>query len=241
MTYKFGSDFTAHYHYDDGHTDFAPSSDAPAIYLFANKPDWTIARAGTGALQTITSWTGGHSGSKDIEISAITDPDPTGGDVERRYWLAINYTNEVGGDVITDIQELTLTRPKGRIEKKEATISEIKKFFPEIVSYVTDDQLTDFVAIAKEQVKADFLKKGYELNRIVNNDAFYLAIAYKVISLSSHAEFREAGDRMYVRYEDYRDMYNEYIKDLKIEYDIDADGDVDVVAEAFMPLLLNAK
>lgn len=242
MRYKFGGAFTIQYYYDDG-VNFAPSNDNPTIYLFDKAPEWSTARSGTGALQTITSWTshGEQNNAKEFTLSAISDPEPTGAIIERKYYLAINYTLAVSGDVITDIQEILLVRPKGFIPQKEVTTDEIKEFFPEIVSYASDDNLLAYLDIAYLEVEADFKKKGIVYKQIRNQADFYLPLVYKVISLVSQAEFREVGDRHYKRYEDFNLKYLDYLTDLKVEVDIDGDGDTDVTTDIKKSLFINFK
>lgn len=240
MRYPFGIDFHVIWQYDPA---YPPHDGAENVYLFDEEPTLAEAKAGTGAIQTIATWAtaGNNAHAKSITVQAIDDPNPDDAITDKDYWLGINYEIENNEQVQTDIFRITLRRHKGNIVGTEANLTNIKQIFPEITSYATDSQITNFISIARSQVESDFNKKGLTLDRVANLQDFWLGMAYKVISLIGISEFKEEGDRHYVRYREYGLMYQEHITGLRVEVDNDQSGDAEEVKTGGYPYLVNLK
>lgn len=238
MNYPFGTTFNLIWQYKEN---FPPIDEPESVYIFDSQPSLAVAKLGTGAFQTISTWevSEDNAHAKTIEIEPIDNPSPNDAVNEVSYWVAINYLLQDTEQEQTDVFEILLRANKGNLVGKEANISSIKEIFPEICSYATDLQIANYIAIAKAQAESDFKKKGIDYSTIRNLPDFWLATAYKVISLIGLAEFKEQGDRHFTRYEEFSKLYDNHMRDLRVEVDTNVDGVVDTIVRPTVSYLIN--
>lgn len=228
--YNFGKTITRKFYPKENDIPLSIPSQAAEIYLFANRPTWEDARAGTGAAQSVTTWSQGGVTPypQTYSFSAVDDPAPTENLLSRSYWEAINFVAELTQQKQTVIREFTLERPRGNEDTPGTTVDDIKDVFPAINNYLTDAQIEAHLSVAEAELQNDLLARGIRWSRVAALANTKLAIAYKSLSLSSLSQIKESGDRHALRYEEFKQLYQSAMKAVPIEVDTDEDGKADV-------------
>lgn len=234
MKYIFGKDISRQFNPTQNNEHISLPTQTPTIYIFASNPSRTVARAGTGAAATISSWTelSTFPYTRTYTITAIADPDPTGITDYKDYWEAINYVAKTAGDTLTTIRHFRLERAAGTDSKPGTTVNDLKNIYPAITSYLTDDQLTQFIGIARDEMQLELEAQGLEWSKLSDLYKTKLALAYKTIALAALSQIKEQGDRHHIRYEEFTKRGVSALKTLDLPYDADGDGQ----AEAARPL-----
>jgi hypothetical protein len=91
--YIFGKAFKYQFYplNDDKFVDIQAITAPDSIYIFSEQPSITEAKAGTGNLQQISTWSDIKDGNgKEIDVAAIEDPDDEAEWQRYDYWIAIN-------------------------------------------------------------------------------------------------------------------------------------------------------
>ena len=223
----FGEDWTYVYYSPDD-PQFEPlASCTPAIYIFTSKPSPAAARAGTGATQTITSWTELHSPERrEIAISAIADPQD--GTREKTYYISINYPLKTAGVNQNDIEFFVLTTPEGSGEKARPTAEQLRSIDKNLESYLAEPEIAAKIVLAESIVKQSLSGKGYEFAFINNLEDLKLCVSYLAIALAWNGEIGTPGDRFTEWRDQAQTIYKTLFDSLKLEYDADKD---DVITE----------
>lgn len=223
--FRFGKAFTLNYFYN---ASFAPSADNPVIYIFRDKPDRSSAIAGTGAIQTISSWSAGSiADSKAISVSAITDPHISDVQTDKVYYAAVKYTLVASGQVQTDIIPFTIGRASGTPDNFNISVTLIKEIYPAISNYLTDSQIDDKLDQTIDEVRLELEAKGHKWDKILRKDLLYLPIAYRTIANCSLSQIVEQDDKFDYRYNLFMKLYLEYLQNLTLAEDNNNDGEAD--------------
>lgn len=230
--YNFGKTITRKFYPKENDIPLSIPSQAAEIYLFENRPTWEAARAGTGALQTLSTWTqsGVSPYPQEYSFTPVDDPEPTQNLLSRSYWEAINFVAELTEQKQTVIREFTLERPRGNEDTPETTVDDVKEVFPAINSYLTDAQIEGFLSVAEASLKDNLLGRGVRWSRVAALSNTRLAIAYKALALSSLSQIKESGDRHAIRYTEFNKLYETTMLAVPLEVDQDDDGKADVKA-----------
>lgn len=223
--YIFGKDFKLTYNYQ---ITKEPSSDAPTIYIYRDsRPSRSDARAGTNAIQTISAWTDSPlvNLQKLITVTAITDPDADSNIDDYVYYIAINYKVKTGGADFLDIKPFHIGRVSGQLESLKVSIQDVLKVYPNLSSFLTDEQITNFINTAYEEVRLHFLKQHIDINNLTDLSTFYLALVYKAVSNCSYSQFTSRDDKFYARYEDFELKFKDLMTGLKVGV-VNTTGDI---------------
>lgn len=227
--YNFGKTITRDFYPKENDLPLSIPSQAVAIYLFDSEPTWDAARSGTGAAQTVNYWS--QSGTtpyrQRYQFAAVDDPDPTGNLLQRSYWEAINFVNELLAQTQTVKREFTIERPRGNEDVPGTTVDDVKEAMPSINSYLSDTQIENFLSIAEESFKSYLIGKGVRWSRVAGFTNCALAIAYKTVALCSLSQIRESGDRHSIRYTEFNTLYASLLKSIPLEVDHTEDGKAD--------------
>lgn len=227
--YPFGKDFTrALYSYDATTQPIQLPSQTPTIYIFSSEPNRTEAAAGTGAIQTISSWTIASTTpyAATYTVTAIDDPEPTGAVAVREYWEAINYIAKTAGQVQTKIRSFEIGRIAGG-DSFPSLGTSLTDLYPAITAYLTTDQITQFASLAREEMRLELRAKGIEWEQVSGLNDTYIGLAYKTIALAVLSQIKEQGDRHEIRYREFSAKYEAFMSTLKLPYDEDGDGSPD--------------
>lgn len=228
--YNFGKTITRKFYPKENDLPLSIPSQAAEIYLFDTRPTWSDARAGTGADQSITTWT--QSGTspypQTYSFAPIDDPAPTENLLSRSYYEAINFVAELTEQKQTVIREFTVERPRGNEDTPETTVDDIREVFPAINNYLSDSQIEGFLSVAESELKNGLIARGIRWSRVAAFPNTKLAIAYKCLSLSSLSQIKESGDRHAIRYDEFKKLYDSAMKAVPLEVDTDEDGKADV-------------
>jgi hypothetical protein len=201
------------------------TSQTPAIYIFATQPGRDAAQNGTGALQTIGTWTWSTSAlGWSYTVAAIDDPQPTSTDNPKVYWEAVNFLLETGEQVQTDVRSLVLERVVGHSHGVGVTDAILKEYFPQIDTCSTSTQREQYIALAIEDVKGKLKNKGFEWARIHRIDRLNIAIAYKVLYMIMLVQLQQGNDKYAIKYNEFKGIYDTTIDSLVLEYDSNQDG-----------------
>jgi hypothetical protein len=241
--YYFGKSFTMQYTFEAG---FAPIAENPSISIFSEIPtrEEAINQAGTTKVgSTITAWTDANNidNTKSFTVPAIADPKPTDNKLDDIYYVAIKYRIQSGADFQVIILPFTITRATGVISTPEVDPIHIKEIYPTIEEYIHDNQLTAFIKLAYNEIKRDLEKEEIDINTVVNQSVLHYPIALKAIALSCFSEFKDEGDKFYIRWQEFNKQYFKALNDLRVKADKDGNGSVDTVTteKIFYKLNLN--
>lgn len=234
MTVNFGKDIIRRlYPEENGKPINLPVQD-PTIYLFSAQPTLAAAAAGTGAVQTCTSWTQAtvEPWTLTYSFTAINDPAPTSSTPSLTYWEALLYKLKTGAQVQTLLRTIELERVSGAPEQPETSTEDLVNIYPAITSYATEQQLKEFLAIAIQEIKTELESKGIEWAHVGNLTKLKLALAYKTISLVALSQIRERQDKHEYRYTEFDAKYQAQMQTIKLKVDEDQDGSYELEKES---------
>jgi hypothetical protein len=221
--YYFGKDLTVKYSYAEG----AEPVGTPTIYLFRDMPGRDAARAGTGALQTVSTWSIDSEipNTKSFTVAAFTDPEIASTTDGHEYFLAINYTIKAAAEVQTDVKRLFVTRAGGSLTSHGVDLEAVIAAYPTLASYLTNDDIEDQIQLAIDEIAAVIMPVDWD--KVTNKDQLYFPILCKAIANSCLSEFVEEGDRFSKRYEIFEKKYADYMANFVVKADSDVSGDSD--------------
>jgi len=210
-------------------TEIIVSITAPTIYLFDSEPTLEEARAGTDALQTLSSWTRATSAPflNTYSFTAVEDPSPTSATDSYTYWEAINYYPEAAGQKQTVVRSFTISRAKAGEDSIGLTIADVKEVYPQITSYLTDGQLTAILDAATDQMKIDLEAVGLKWANIKSQSKLALTLAYLCIAMSAESQITTEGDRFAARADRYHEKYSGNLKKIELSYASDNSSTAD--------------
>lgn len=206
-----------------------PSNDNPTIYLFSSFPDRTAAAAGTGAVQTISAWTGTGT-DRAITIAAVSDPEPTSNTRHKEYYLGINFTLAASGQVQTLIEQVIFERALAQIDNLSITAQDAKNIYPAISSYLSDAQITSYIVGSTEELKTELKAKAIDWASVKNPRDFKRVIIYRAIADASFSQIQEQDDKFSKRYDAYQERAKKLLTAIDAIIDTDKDGVPDTAA-----------
>lgn len=230
--YNFGQAFTRYFYPTDGDLPINLPTQTPHIYVFDSQPSREHAADGTGAIQTITTWTEVTITpyKRSFTVAAIADPEPTSSTYTREYWLAINFVTVAAGQTQTVVRSFEVSRVEGTESLPETTVRDVQDVYPQITSYLSPNELGEFIAIAESHVRTQLEAKGVSWPHVRDLKKLKSAIAYKAIWFSALSQVKAAGDKFTVRMAEYAKLYDFIMDSIKLPVDLDKDGDPDAIA-----------
>lgn len=228
MRYTFGKAFDHLFYLQDieGNA-LTPSADAPAIYLYDNRPSRANVTAGSGApIQTVVTWAD-VSDAKKASFAAVTDPDPSGSMFTREYWIGVKFTLATSGSVQVIIQKVWLSRAASQDSKIGTDPEYVKKICPRVGSYLTNAQIVDYIAQAFTEMRLEFEADGKKWAYLQEVNRFKLVLAYKAIELAGLGRRKREGDRHDLLAKEFSERYEKKLAEILAPYDVDGDGEVD--------------
>jgi hypothetical protein len=228
-SYQFGKAFTVTYYPTDTEGDaIKASTDAPNIYLFGhdNKPGRDVILSGTGAIETVTSWTKNGSGY-DITFAAVDDPEPDSHLNTRDYYIGINFTLEAGEQVQARMIAIQLSRPLGYDNELNITSCDIEKYFHTVDDWITNHQQDSFVNEAIEWVRNQIRDNGYHYALITNPEDLRIAVIQRAINRIAMSLIADGNTGFIALKDDSMSEANKTLTRLQALIDTDADGEAD--------------
>lgn len=236
MAYGFGQDFTFWFYPLVGdqpaNVPAAMQGQTPAIYVFPDTvPTRDAAINGTGAIQSITTWTwdAGKNGWS-FTVDGIDDPDPDGSTYQRTYWIAINFLLSSGEQSQCVLRSIEMERAGGHQTSVDVTDDDLRAYYPQIDAYSTVVQRKNHITNGLSQVKSALRAKGIEWGKVTRPDRVREAVCYRALALFFLSQ-AQGNDKFAALYEEYKSLYQIEIDGLSLEYDNDNDGEPDVKAE----------
>lgn len=207
--FNFGESFTYDFFVSDGNSgfeDLALVTNAPAIYIFTSLPSLEVAKAGTGALQSITTWAdiADPDGGKRITIAAISDPAPNSSQYRYEYYAAVNYRLVTDGDILTELRLLPMQRPVVQHSPITTGQADLQNIYSKVDSISSTVDQTAKIAQAKREVKASLAARGYSWAEIWQPSDLNDAVAYRALYLIMLDTMRESGDSYNLLAEEYK-------------------------------------
>lgn len=218
-------------------------SQAPALYLFNDRPTFEAASLGTDAVQTLNYW--GHDTTTPFPRSytwePVANPSPNGGVYIKRYWEGVNWYNDLAQQIQTIIRPLELEAAEELDSIPGTSIDDIKSAYPAISSYLTDAQLTFQLTTAIDEFKLDLEARGYQYHQLYNLKKARIALAYLAIANASFTQFQNIDDKFYVRWEKYNAKYSALMAKMNFEVDVDGDNEPDGNAETGSRFIISVR
>lgn len=227
MGYLFGHDFNyTFFGLGDNQNTTILNGQNPTIYVFTDSVNVTraVAAAGTGALQTITTWTDNADGSKTFAIDGIDDPDPSSNIDRREYKLGINFRITTSEQIQTVVRSLLMERIQVQDKPITVTYTDITNEFPQATDYVSSGQITLMITEAKEEIQAYLLDRGFEWAQIFRPDRLDTAVKKKVLMKLMASQRQEANDNFDKNFDLYERDFNAIMKSVQLEYDSTRQG-----------------
>lgn len=224
MGYPFGQNITYWFYplldNDTASIPAAVTSQTPTIHVFDESvPTRANALSGFNSLQTVTSWTWNSSKKAwSFTIPAIPDPYPDSNIPTRTYWVGLNFTLQVAGQVQTVIKPLQLERVVGHDKVVSVTEENLRAYFPQVDAYSSDIQRKAYIAQAVEEIKGELRSKGYEWAKITRADRLDLCVTYKALSLIMLGQIQEPADKFSIKFQEYKSNFRANLDSLKVEY-----------------------
>lgn len=231
----FGKDFQRTFHLVLGGEPVKLPSQTPTIYIFSAAPSRDEAQAGTGAVETITSWNQDAVSPYGCTytVAAIDDPSPDAATPDPVwYWAAINYVTEAAEQTQTAIQAFLLERGSAPATLPKIIPADLVDVYPAIDDYLDDQELEAQITVALSLMVTDLEAKGLEWGKLGDLHKLKLALAFKAIALSSFSQVKEEGDKFHLRYLEFTRMYSAMMEAISLPYDKDGDGKPEQVVQA---------
>jgi len=193
-----------------------------SIYLFSyeSKPEMSAAKAGTGALQSIASWTAvPEKRGFRYDLDEVEDPDPTGSQLVYSFWVAHNFRFEAGAQIQTVLQELLFQRPWAHTRRVEVTFADVIAAWPTAQKYATASQIDSAITLAKTDVRNDLTAAGYEWGEIRRPDRLNQSILYRALGHIAFTQIQQTGDHWDRQSQEWKRMSHKIREELKFEYD----------------------
>jgi hypothetical protein len=232
MPFKFGADIKYKFYpikdeisSDDAFdiTQFAN----PVIFVFNEKPSRADAQAGTGNIQSITSWTNTEDGrGKQFTISAIDDPDISSENKNYSYWLAINFELQASEQTQTVMRMLPIKRLTAHHSTAMPTVEDLEAIHPNITEYFLDHVIDAALVSALQITKLRLKANGWDYASIWNPDELRLAVGYKALAELSLSQIAGGGSWS-DKYKEYKATYETLLKEIEFLIDKDKDGEPD--------------
>ena len=198
-------------------------------YLFLDPPSRSQAIAGDGAL---SSFTQALDANQDIqlEIPAITDPNPSDNLEYRLYYVAVNFILESGEDAQTVIRSIKVERVGGQDTEIGVTVQKIQDIYPDVLSYLTEAEINAMIGLAKADLLDDLTNKGYDWNQIYKPDQLFNALLFNTLVYVYNSQIQREGDRFYTSSMKAQARYESIKNNLRLNYDSTSVGVVDEIA-----------
>jgi hypothetical protein len=239
----YGKAITRYLTADDGREYLTLPTQTPSIYLFpyGTVPNRTDAAAGTGALQTVSSWTQDpNSKQLTYTYTAVSDPYPTEQVAIRDYWEAVNYVLTASGQVQTKIRQLTIGRAEALPSIPNVTADDVSQVWPNVTSYITSNQLADFIPLAESEMRRTIgSDKWPRLSKL--QDA-KIVLAYKAIEMMAASQVVKGNADKFIWMVDYfGGKYNSAISQLNFPIDNDGDGATDAIVTTNEAVIISGR
>ena len=240
MAFSFGKDITYEFYAveDRDALDLSGVSTAPAIYVYKTgyKPNRTQAAAGTdnGGLvgAAITTWTATTRGNgKTFTIPAISDPDATSNIESYSYWLVINFYLKTGGDKQTIVRALPMRRIAAHHKAIDVINEDLKGIFDSIDIYANSAGQIAAIANATSMTENNLDAKGFEWSSLWRPDRLNEAVKYRAVAQIILGEAQK-NDEFIELYKTFRDVSENTINVLKIEYISQSDARAEEVKKS---------
>lgn len=231
MRYVFGKDISREFNPEEGGQPLQIPSQTPEIYVYDSEPTRTDALAGTGSIASITSWSQlAHTPfTCTYTIPAIADTNSEGSVEGLWFYESIKFVTQDGEGEQLVIRAFFVELPRGNDSYPTVDVLEIKDNYPNIASYLEDEQISEFVQSAITELRGDLEAKGVEWNRVSELHKTKLAVAYKTIALCSFSQMKEPGDKFDRRYEEFGKKYQQELSKYKLPVDLNGDGKPDSI------------
>lgn len=229
MIYPFGKTIKHQFHPMVNDIPVKVSADAPSIHVYSIKParEDALTGAGDGFIETISSWAAidGLPDAKLITITAIDDPDTSEVGQVETYYLAINFKLQASEQSQLVIEAITLERVAAVSSVPNVTRDSIINYYPAIQAYLEDSEIDKFITLASKEVQNAYRKKGIRWQNLERQDLLHVPIAYKTIELASSSQVKSEGDKFDWRVKFFMQKYREFLEELELPHDKDADGE----------------
>jgi hypothetical protein len=220
--FNFGESFTYEFYVRDGKggfEDLSSVTDTPTIYIFKDLPSRTDAINGTGAIQTISSWSDAIlNGGKTFTVATISDPDPNSSKDNYEYFIAVNYVLVNSGDVQTDIRLLPMVRARATHAPVSTSQEDLQKIYSRVDDISSSSDQTFKIEQSKQDIKNYLDAKGFNWSEVWEPVHLNNAIAYGALELIMLDNMRDTGDAYASRAVLYGDKSKEILKGLRLSY-----------------------
>lgn len=220
--YNFGEAFTYEFYVRDGQggfEDLSTVTDSPAIYIFSDLPTRTDAINGTGAIQTISSWSDASAnGGKTFTVASIADPDPNSSKDQYEYYIAVNYVLVNSGDTLTDIRLLPMVRARATHAPVSTAEADLQRIYSNIDDISSSGDQTSKILQAKNDIKAYLDSKGYDWAEVWEPVQLNDAVAYRALYLIMLDVMRDSADAYAIRADLYKQQSDAILKGIRLKY-----------------------
>jgi hypothetical protein len=220
--YNFGESFVYNFYVRDGKggfEDLSSVTDAPSIYIYDSLPSRTDARAGTGALQSVSSWTDANeNGGKTFTIASISDPDATDAKDSYEYYIAVNYKLVDSGDVLTDIRLLPMVRARATHAPITTNEVDLQRIYSKVDSISSSADQLNKIQQAKNDIRVYLDSKGYDWAEVWEPVQLNDAIAYRALHLIMIDNMRDTDDAYATRSILYSDQSDNILKGVRLKF-----------------------
>lgn len=233
MRYPFGKDFT-HWFLPldpDGlplTVSAAVQTQTPAIHIFRDQPTVAQGAAGTGALQSIISWTWDSSRNGwSFSVNAIDDPNPGNAPTVETYWAAFNLFLDSGETVQTVLTTLELERVSAHTVPLDVDEDDLRGHFPQINSYSTEAQRLTYIQNAIDHIRSELKSRRFLWVRLHRPDQLKKLVCYRAVAMLCLVQYQGGNERFWKLYTEFTKFYDIELGGLEIPVDLDGDGKKD--------------
>ncbi len=212
-----------------------------SIYVYDGLPseeDAAVGASGTGysLLETVAAWTDTADGQgKRIAVSAIPEPSDYNLGEIRKHYIVINTA--LTNPIPPIIKEIRLTRMVGQESIIDVSVSDVLGIEPQIELFCNKKglpvgEVEQYIEAATKEIKLSLTDCEMDFSALTNPGQLNYAVTLLAISKFFRGQSRDVGDIHWSNYLAYKDDYNNALKKIKIELDLDGDGIADAKRSA---------
>lgn len=231
MKYHFGKEFVFNYYplSEDGF-DYELLVDTVFVtsYLFDKEPTEAEATSGTGAIQTVGTWTPTEDSlGQAITFDAVSVPSDLTG-YEKKYYVAINTELEAGETIPPQIFEITLQKLRGQVSVIKVTSQEVLQLAPALEEHFHDCVDIDiFIDDAILDMKHTLTGCDLEHGDVIDPGKLNYAVKHLAVSKAFFNLARDVNSIYYAEGIRYQDLYEQKLAQIQLEIDKNRDGKSD--------------
>ncbi len=225
MGYPFGKDIAYTFYPIADETSVALPAQTATLYLYAteSRPSRSeVASSGANATANYSSTAvSANDTSIAFTITAADIPDPDQNSEKDRYtyWVVVKFILKASGQAQYELRALQMERVAGHHKALAVVSGDLTAIYPYATTYASSGEITNFITVATDEVRARLRSEGYEWAQVYRPDRLKNATAHLALTKLAVAQIQSGGDDFKALYDIWFKSYENFYNSLAFEYD----------------------